>query len=375
MIKLLKAYKGFLIGLIIIPIIIILHNIGFILVPDDAYLEVFFVSLFWYLLLALPIHYYRYIKSRLPIIYKLLALFLLFFTTLIIDTKMKMPDNPVTFILLLFFWIGFAYVLVPEFVKKYYKLIAFIYGPLFIYFLYLRLFSGNTEAYLAIKEEFPMYLFFIPIPIFFVLWIIEQWRWLQNLKSEKAQAELALLRQQINPHFFFNTLNNLYALTIKNSKEAPEVILKLSDMMRYTIYEGQNEKVSITDEIAYLNNYIELHKIRFKKKVSIQFATKVNEHLEIAPLLFIILVENAFKHGAERLSENAYIHINLYEEEQYLCFSIKNNFENNEKTNNQGIGLTNLKKRLQLLYPKQHAYSFTINENNYTALLKIKKHV
>ena len=108
----------------------------------------------------------------------------------------------------------------------------------------------------------------------------------------KSKTELSLLRTQINPHFFFNTLNNLYALTVKNSKQAPDVILKLSDMMRYTIYEGEKETVKLVDEIEYLNNYIELHKIRYKKNVKITFEHQIDTSLSIAPLLFIIFTLN-----------------------------------------------------------------------------------
>ncbi len=287
---------------------------------------------------------------------------------------MKMPDNPITFLFLMAFWIGIVYLLVPAFVLKYWKLIVLFYIPLVSYFIYLRLFSGDLEAYLRIKKEIPFAIFFIPIPIFFGLWFYEQWKWLKNLKAEKSQAELSLLRTQINPHFFFNTLNNLYALTVTNSKQAPEVILKLSDMMRYTIYEGEKESVTIKDEIEYLKNYIELHKIRYRKLVEITFNHTINNELTIAPLLFIILLENAFKHGIETLTENAYIHINLYEVNDYICFIVENNFDSKEINKSTGIGLKNLERRLSLLYKEQHNLSINKTENTYKTILKVKKH-
>ncbi|MDD7913690.1 sensor histidine kinase [Polaribacter ponticola] len=184
---------------------------------------------------------------------------------------------------------------------------------------------------------------------------------------------MSLLRAQINPHFFFNTLNNLYALTIKNSKQAPEVILKLSDMMRYTIYEGEKEKVKIADEIEYLKNYIELHKIRYKKSVEIIFNHTIDTNLTIAPLLYINLLENAFKHGIDSLSENAYIHINLYEKDNAIYFDIENNFDAKEKSELSGIGLKNLKKRLSLLYKNNHEIKTNITQNIYKTTLKISK--
>ena len=324
--------------------------------------------------MGLPIHYYNYLKQKKKIVFRVISLFILIVIALIIDSIMKMPDNPITFVLLMAFWLGIAYVLAPKFINKYIKFIALLYLPLLLYFLYLRLFSGDLDAYLKIKEEFPFFIFFIPIPLFFLLWIFEQWKWLQNLKQEKSKTELALLKAQINPHFFFNTLNNLYALTIKNSKQAPEVILKLSDMMRYTIYEGEKETVTLQDEIEYLNNYIELHKIRYKKAVDITFNHTIDTTLTIAPLLYIILLENAFKHGIETLTENAYIHINLYEDDDTIYFEIENNFDASELRSSKGIGLQNLKKRLDLSYNQKHNLQINSTSNNYTAILKLSKH-
>ena len=371
MIYFLKKYKAFFIGLIVIPIFYLLEALGIIIVPEDRKLSIIPYLIFWGLAIALPIHYSKKIKKT---IIKVFSLILFLCGTLVIDMVMNLPDNPITFILLLGFWIGFVYILVPTFIEKYWRLIAVFYTPLLSYFIYLRLFSGDLEAYLKIKSEFPLYIFFLPIPILFLLWIFEQWKWVQNLKAEKSKTELSLLRAQINPHFFFNTLNNLYALTIKNSKQAPDVILKLSDMMRYTIYEGEKETVKLGDEIEYLNNYIELHKIRYKKTVEITFKHEIDTNLSLAPLLFIILLENAFKHGIETLTENAFIHINLYEDDDFIHFIIENNFDPKEISEAKGIGLTNLKRRLALIYPKKHELIVDKTKNTYKATLKISKH-
>ena len=192
-----------------------------------------------------------------------------------------------------------------------------------------------------------------------------------QLKNEQTQAELLHLRSQLSPHFFFNTLNNLYALTIKNSKQAPEVILKLSEMMRYTIYEGEKQRVSIKDEITYLENYIELHKIRYKNPVLFEFNHSIDTTLTIAPLLFINLLENAFKHGVETLTQNAFIKINLTNDAEFIYFSIENNFDKKADDSPKGIGLINLKRRLSLLYPKTHTLTFFKEKNLYTANLKV----
>lgn len=374
MIDFLKKYKAFFIGLIVIPIFYLLKATGVIILPEDRKLSIIPYLIFWGLVIALPFHFFNYSKKVKKTIIKVLSLLLLLFITIGIDSIMDLPDNPITLFLIAGFWIGFVFVLVPSFIKKYWKLILIIYGPLLLYFLYLRLFSGDLEAYLKIKEDFPFVIFFLPIPFLFLVWVFEQWKWVQNLKAEKSRTELSLLRAQINPHFFFNTLNNLYALTIKNSKQAPEVILKLSDMMRYTIYEGEKETVKLGDEIEYLNNYIELHKIRYKKTVDISFKHHIDTSLSIAPLLFIILLENAFKHGIETLTENAFIHINLYEDTDFIYFKIENNFDPKEISEVKGIGLTNLKRRLALIYPKKNELTLKKTKNTYKTTLKISKH-
>ncbi len=372
MIEFTKKYSAFLFGfIIIVPLFYLLDYIGLILLPEDRSYEIILYAIFWGWVIGLPIHFFK--KKRRTVL-KVLALILLFFMALFIDGAMNFPDNPITFILLTGFWFGLSYVLVPTFIKKYWKLITLLYAPLFLYFIYLRLFSGDLEAYLKIKEDFPFFIFFIPVPVLFLVWVFEQWKWLQNLKAEKAKTELSLLRTQINPHFFFNTLNNLYALTVKNSEQAPDVILKLSDMMRYTIYEGEKETVKLKDEIEYLNNYIELHKIRYKKSVEITFKHDIDTSLTIAPLLYIILLENAFKHGIETLTENAFIHMNLYEDTDFIHFDIENNFDPNNLNESNGIGLKNLKRRLSLLYKEKHELTVKKTNNTYKTALKISKH-
>ncbi|WP_428743014.1 sensor histidine kinase [Tenacibaculum sp.] len=375
MIELLKKYKAFFIGLlVIVPFFALLDFLNFLNIPRDQPVEVIVITVFWALVIALPIHNYQYLKKKKKAVIGIGVLFILLFFTVLYDSYMKLPDNPITFISLMIFWFGLAYFLVPNFIKKYWKLIAFLYTPLLIYFLYLRLFSGDLEAYLKVKKETPFYIFFLPIPVFFVLWIFEQWKWIQELKKEKSKTELALLKTQINPHFFFNTLNNLYALTVKNSPQAPEVVLKLSDMMRYTIYDGEKEKVKISEEIEYLNNYIELHKIRYKKSVEIIFNHNIDTSYDVPPLLYIILLENAFKHGIETLTEKAFIHIDLYEDAYFIYFDIENNFDASEINNSKGIGLQNLKRRLSLLYNQQHELNISSTNSIYKTQLKTPKH-
>ncbi len=245
----------------------------------------------------------------------------------------------------------------------------FCFRMFFIAVTVLLLLSVFNEHQPSSKYLDPYY--FILLLVFLTEWLISHLTNTIRVKNEQTQAELLHLRSQLNPHFFFNTLNNLYALTIKNSKQAPEVILKLSEMMRYTIYEGEKNNVTIKDEITYLENYIELHKIRYKKPVSIQFNHAIDESLTIAPLLFINLLENAFKHGVETLTENAFIKMELTNDADFIYFSIENNFDKKESNQTKGIGLTNLKRRLSLLYPKTHQLEFTQQNNIYKVTLKV----
>ena len=376
MIDFLKKYIAFVIGYFIaFSIIIFIHfSNDIILVINFPSVDFFTFLIIPGLLISLPIHYVFVKKNKKPAL-KVVGLMVFLFIILSIDEFMDFPDNPITILLLVMFVIGVIYVLSPSFVIRRWKIILLYYGPLLMYFTYVRLFSDDLDAYLKFKDDTDLLSFLFPIPIFIglCLWIYDQWKWVKSMKAGKREAELGLLRSQINPHFFFNTLNNLYALTITKSDQAPEVILKLSDMMRYTIYEGEKETVKLLDEITYLNNYIELHKIRYKKSVEISFNHTVDASLTVAPLMFIILLENAFKHGIESLSENAFIHINLHEDKKFICFDVENNFDPDIENESTGIGLSNLKKRLSLLYKGKHEYTVDVVDNVYKTKLKISK--
>ena len=203
-------------------------------------------------------------------------------------------------------------------------------------------------------------------------WIYTKLKSIQTLKNEKAKAELLLLKNQINPHFFFNTLNCLYALIKKDQDQAQEYVLKLSDMIRFTVYEGNKEQVSLENELTYLKNYIDLNVTRYHKTIDIQFSDTIeNPQRQVAPLLFIILLENAFKHGVEVLTDNAFVHLTLTEDKDSITLEVKNNFDPNTKQTEQGIGLTNLKNRLELLYPNKHKLVVSDDKSVYYASLQI----
>lgn len=206
-----------------------------------------------------------------------------------------------------------------------------------------------------------------------VRWITGQIKSTLNAKKEKTNLELKHLQSQINPHFFFNTLNNLYGLIEKDKDKARQLVLKLSDMMRYSIYEGQQEKVTIKEELTYLKNYLELHRMRYHKQIDIRFEEAIeNEKAEILPLLLINLLENAFKHGVENIRIGAFVHLKLIVLDDTVFFEVKNNFDPEEINDQKGIGLKNLQRRLEIAYPGKHTYSFSNKENIYKAKLKLQ---
>jgi len=186
----------------------------------------------------------------------------------------------------------------------------------------------------------------------------KQEKQLREIEKEKFSAELSLLKAQINPHFFFNTLNSLYALTLKGSRQASKVVLRLSDLMHYMLYEASSNKVPLKDEIKYLENYISIEQMRFgdRLELSFQYSGDIEDKL-IAPLLLLPFVENAFKHGIE--DDAGWITINLKVRETHLFLKVENSCAAVSKQKGKGMGLSNVKKRLTLLYPGN--YELIIN--------------
>jgi len=240
-------------------------------------------------------------------------------------------------------------------------------------FIALSFLSSNTVDNSKYGTEFQLTILSW-VMLFHLLshWFIGQWKLVKQLNNERTDAELMHLKSQINPHFLFNTLNNLYGLALEKSDETPGLILKLSDMLRYTIYQGEKDKVLFSEEINYLNDFIQLQQIRYHKPVNITFEHTIDSTgATISPLLLLILVENAYKHGVEKLTEDAFVHIKLEVKDEEMVFDIKNNFDKNEKSVKSGIGLQNLKKRLQLTYPNAYQLNIKSEHSVYCVQLKI----
>lgn len=194
-------------------------------------------------------------------------------------------------------------------------------------------------------------------------------------RQEKTKAELEALKSQVNPHFLFNSLNNLYALSLKEGTQASESILKLSEVMRYMIYEAKDELVPLEKEIAFIESYLALQKLRSDQRAAITFIKegKVNSG-KVAPLLLIPLIENSFKHGIKGETGPSFVSIFLKVMNGNLLFRVENNkgqVDNVEVGKHSGMGLVNVKKRLELMYPEKHELVIRDAENTFSVDLKL----
>ncbi|MCD2259197.1 sensor histidine kinase [Psychroserpens luteolus] len=221
----------------------------------------------------------------------------------------------------------------------------------------------------------------IASPLIFVIGISVVWKVSQlqkrtnELENEKLQSELKYLKSQINPHFLFNTLNNIYGLSLENSRKTPELILKLSDFLSFSLYESNQKMIPLDKEIALMTDFITLEKSRFEDRVAIGFnKPKSTENISIPPLILVPFVENAFKHSLKDETKIADISIDLKIDKDMLLFEVKNSKSNDitESNTKKGLGLENIKKRLDILYGNDHELTINDSKHLFTILLKIK---
>lgn len=200
---------------------------------------------------------------------------------------------------------------------------------------------------------------------------------LEVLKKEKANTELKFLKAQTNPHFLFNTLNNLYSLTLEQSEKAPEVVLKLSGMLDYMLYQCKDDEVPLRKEIALIQDYIDLESLRYGNKLTLDFTYHLHDlNVMIAPLILISFVENAFKHGASNNLKDSVIQIELTTNQDQLCFKVFNTLpisrQNDTKNESRsGIGFSNSQRQLELNYKNNYDLKSTKTDNDFEVLLKI----
>ena len=207
--------------------------------------------------------------------------------------------------------------------------------------------------------------------------VMQEWKKIEDHKEqierEKVSTELSFLKSQINPHFFFNTLNNIYSLAITGSTETANAVMKLSSIMRYVLTDTQNNKVPLQSEVDFIKNYIDLQLVRLTDKVKVDFITDGElDHIQIAPLLFIPFIENAFKYGIST-KESSAIYIKLSTSQNAVSFFVNNTIVKSENIFKEttGIGINNVKRRLELLYPDKYILEVTENNNQFIVHLDI----
>jgi LytS/YehU family sensor histidine kinase len=200
-----------------------------------------------------------------------------------------------------------------------------------------------------------------------------------NATAEQSRSELHLLQSQLSPHFLFNTLNNLYGLSITQHQKLPPLLLKLSELLRYSVYDVKELFVPLKNELAYINNYIDFEKIRNgdRLKLTTSFEPINSEDIKIAPMLLTTFIENAFKHSKNTADKEIFIDMELKTWADRILFSIKNSYdkastENSHLDRNSGVGFANAKKRLALLYPNEHELRLEEKDGIYSIMLQLK---
>jgi sensor histidine kinase YesM len=242
-----------------------------------------------------------------------------------------------------------------------------------------KLYKNNRKGKRFKKGKPPItYVFFLLVfTIGTSVSLTQQWlkteQTKKNIETEKLSTELSFLKTQINPHFFFNTLNNIYSLAIIQSDKTATAVLKLSSIMRYILTETKTDHVPLENEVSFLKNFIDLQLVRLTDKVTVHFeADNINPATQVAPLLFIAFVENAFKYGVST-KEPTSIHISLSNTHNTIRFTVQNNIVKTENALHEttGIGINNVKRRLDLLYPGKHNLQVTDTGEVFTVLLEI----
>jgi len=229
---------------------------------------------------------------------------------------------------------------------------------------------GFASYYLSAFFTSLVFVFLSTVLKFTLDWFLNE-RIQRDLENQRLSAELAFLKSQINPHFLFNSLNTIYSLAYQRSETTPEAILKLSEIMRYMLYECNDNKVDLGKELQYLQNYIDLQKIRFGNNAYVDFEIQGHiDHQKIVPLLLISFIENAFKHGVANDPASPIL-IRIVIEPDRLLFKTENKKHQYNKDSIGGIGLLNVKRRLDLLYPGKYILEINDNPDAYSCELSL----
>jgi two-component system LytT family sensor kinase len=223
-----------------------------------------------------------------------------------------------------------------------------------------------TYFFTGLRIVFLSYLLYIAME-----WIDQKFL-LQEIEIEKLHAEKQYLKNQLNPHFLFNTLNNLHGLMLTNKDSAAEALLRFSDFLQYIVYTSEEKCISLSKEIQLVQDYLLLEKLRISKDKTIEYIVPASDSKYlIAPLILLPLVENAVKHGIHSSGKNAFLKMSITVNDNQLDLFISNSKGKGNAAKGKGIGLKNLKRRLELEYPHQHSLSFQEEEDTYTTHLQL----
>ncbi len=238
------------------------------------------------------------------------------------------------------------------------------------------LFEIITEWKYLIQRYIPS-LFSVSFVFLFIKFFLDYDRTLNKslqLNKEKIEAELKILKTQLNPHFLFNTLNNIYTLSLENSPKTPVSIGKLSEILDHVLYRCNEKFVSLSSEIELLKNYIELEKLRYDERLQVSFISNMERDTKIPPLILLSLVENAFKHGAGEDSGSPKIDIEVFNKKGDFIFIISNTVSKDYiSIRKENIGLTNIRKQLDLVYENNYSLTIHNSENMFAVTLKINQ--
>jgi hypothetical protein len=295
-----------------------------------------------------------------------------------IDDLLELPrwTNGVLLVILFYFN---DYIAIPRFYlgRKYPQLILSFLGSFGAFSLLNYLLVPKELRHLplhgfsALGNSFNLFMYIIVYVFSFSICIYEQW---QDTKEQMLNTEISFLKAQINPHFLFNTLNSIYALTLVKSDKAPDAVVRLSGMMRYAVSEANYNQVPLSKEINYISNYVALQKLRITEKILITYELYGNaEEKQISPFLLIPFIENAFKYGVNA-EENSDIWIKIEINETDLVMQVENNkvFVQKDKDYGTSLGIKTTKKRLQLLYPGRHSLKIKDGKYDFRVLLQVK---
>lgn len=253
-----------------------------------------------------------------------------------------------------------SYILIPSYPEEFSYRPPFILGDRFTHF----------PAYIG---SIPGYLF--PTIILVIFNYYKKQKETANLLEQKRTSELNALKNQLNPHFLFNTLNNLYALALKKSNKTPEVIAKLSEILDYILYQCKGKYVLLKNEVTLLHNYIALEEVRYGSRVKVSFTEDISNNSKIAPLILLTFLENAFKHGVSQELNTASIDLSIKGGLKHIEFKIENTkpviSEKNYDDSREAIGLKNIKKQLDLLYSNDYELEIKNTRELYSVNLKI----